>query len=81
MGCPLRRGHLPGADQTLTRWLERGTPLLLELWNQAQANAAPLATGVVHAQPQAPGQWVIGYVFGRKLTPAELTALLEKAEK
>ncbi len=65
-----------GVALILRSALKPGTLLLIQLKNQALQISYDLAARVVHSRPAPRGQWVVGCVFARELSPLELDTLL-----
>jgi hypothetical protein len=67
---------LQGAGLLVNRAMEPDTWLTIELENNTHELCLEVTACVVHAKPQADGNWVVGCRFNRSLTRDELDGLL-----
>ncbi len=76
----VRDVSLTGIGLLVQQPIKPGTVLVIKLQTRDQRLSRPLPARVMHATPQAAGDWLVGCQFIRKLNDQDMRALLGEEE-
>jgi hypothetical protein len=67
-----------GLSLRMCHWMKPGTVLIVRLHGSTEKLSRPMPLRVMHATLQADGEWLVGGMFVRPLTDADLRHILHE---